>query len=60
VRRFGPGLYDAQAIDKEATMHGIIESLCPEDRHIDWKWVGSMFVFYVVTTIAVAGAVVVH
>lgn len=29
-------------------MHGIIESLSPEDGHIDWKLVGSVFTFYVV------------
>src|SRR5689334_23978523 len=35
-------------LSKETIMHGIIESLSPEHAQIDWKWVGSVFVFYVV------------
>ena len=41
-------------------MHGIIESLSPENGQIDWKWVGSVFVFYVVLMIGAAGAVIAH
>ncbi|WP_274612699.1 hypothetical protein [Bradyrhizobium brasilense] len=37
-------------------MHGIIESLSPEHDQIDWKWVGSVFAFYVVLTIGGMGA----
>jgi hypothetical protein len=29
-------------------MRRLIESLTPQDRKFYWKWVGSMFVFYVV------------
>ncbi|WP_283807815.1 hypothetical protein [Bradyrhizobium mercantei] len=36
-------------------MHGIIESLSPEHGRIDWKWVGSVFVVYVVLMIGGAG-----
>jgi hypothetical protein len=36
---------------KETVMHGIIASLSPKNRHIDWKWVGSVFVLYVVLLI---------
>lgn len=41
-------------------MQGIIKSLNPENGQIDWKWVGSVFVFNVVVTIAVASAVLAH
>ncbi|WP_426437550.1 hypothetical protein [Bradyrhizobium genosp. P] len=41
-------------------MHGIIESLSPENGQIDWKWVGSVFVFYVVLMIAAAEMVIAH
>lgn len=56
----GPELYGVQMIDKETTMHGIIESLSPENGQIDWKWVGSVFVFYVVLMIGAAGVVIAH
>ena len=41
-------------------MHGIIENLSPEQAHIDWKWVGSVFAFYVVVMISGAGALLAH
>jgi hypothetical protein len=41
-------------------MQGILESLSPEDGHIDWKWVGSVFVFYIVVTIGAVGVVIAH
>ena len=41
-------------------MHGIIESLSPENGQIDWKWVGSVFVFYIVVMIGAAGVVITH
>ena len=41
-------------------MHGIIESLSPENGHIDWKWVGSVFVIEVVVTIAAAGMIIAY
>ena len=39
-------------------MQGIIESLSPERGQIDWKWVGSVFVFYVVLVIGAAELVI--
>lgn len=33
-------------------MQGIIESLSPEQGDINWKWVGSVFVFYLLAIIA--------
>ncbi|ERF83927.1 MULTISPECIES: hypothetical protein [Bradyrhizobium] len=41
-------------------MHGIIESLSPEHAQIDWKWVGSVFVFYVVLVIGGVGLLLAH
>ncbi|MGY3583617.1 MULTISPECIES: hypothetical protein [Bradyrhizobium] len=41
-------------------MHGIIESLSPEHGQIDWKWVGSVFAFYVVLMIGGAGLLLAH
>ncbi|HEX7921314.1 MAG TPA: hypothetical protein VF583_10200 [Bradyrhizobium sp.] len=45
---------------KETIMHGIIESLSPEHGQIDWKWVGSVFVLYVVLVIGGAGLLLAH
>jgi hypothetical protein len=45
---------------KETIMHGIIEGLSPEHDQIDWKWVGSVFAFYVVLTIGGAGVLLAH
>jgi hypothetical protein len=44
----------------ETIMHGIIESLSPEHGHIDWKWVGSVFVFHIVVMMLAAGAMMSH
>jgi hypothetical protein len=33
-------------------MRGLIQSLCPEDRQIDWKWIGCVFALYVVVMVA--------
>jgi hypothetical protein len=41
-------------------MHAIIESLSPENGQIDWKWVGSVFVFYVVVMVGGAGVLLAH
>ncbi len=41
-------------------MRDIIESLSPEDGQIDWKWVGSVFAFYVVVMIGGAGVLIAH
>ncbi|WP_283806718.1 hypothetical protein [Bradyrhizobium sp. NAS96.2] len=41
-------------------MHGIIESLSPEHAQIDWKWVGSVFVVYVVLMIGGVGLLLAH
>ncbi|GKQ51623.1 hypothetical protein [Bradyrhizobium sp. Ce-3] len=41
-------------------MNGIIESLSPDDRHIDWRWVGSVFAFYIVLMIGGVGLLIVH
>ncbi|WP_283815425.1 hypothetical protein [Bradyrhizobium jicamae] len=41
-------------------MHGIIESLSPESGQIDWKWVGSVFTFYVVVMIVAASVLLTH
>ncbi|MBR0753225.1 hypothetical protein JQ604_13620 [Bradyrhizobium jicamae] len=60
VSRSGPGLYHAHAFPEEAIMRDIIESLSPEDGQIDWKWVGSVFAFYVVVVVAGAGVVITH
>jgi hypothetical protein len=60
VTRSGPELYATHAIDKEMAMHGIIESLSPENGQIDWKWVGSVFVFYVVVMIGAVGVMITH
>ncbi|PAY10974.1 hypothetical protein CK489_02175 [Bradyrhizobium sp. UFLA03-84] len=60
-------MLEAQAIrracddfQRKTTMHGIIESLSPEHGEIDWKWVGSVFAFYVVLMIGGAGALLAH
>nr|QIG97008.1 hypothetical protein G6P99_34465 [Bradyrhizobium sp. 6(2017)] len=45
---------------KETIMHAIIESLSPEHGHIDWKWVGSVFAFYIVLTIGGVGLLLAH
>ncbi|WP_256387937.1 hypothetical protein [Bradyrhizobium sp. SK17] len=41
-------------------MHGIIESLSPEHGQIDWKWVGSVFVLYVVLMLGGARLLLAH
>ncbi|WP_283812750.1 hypothetical protein [Bradyrhizobium tropiciagri] len=41
-------------------MQGIIESLSPDNGQIDWNWVGSMFVFYVVLTIGGMAVLITH
>ncbi|VIO73344.1 hypothetical protein CI1B_49440 [Bradyrhizobium ivorense] len=41
-------------------MQGIIESLSPEHSDIDWKWVGSVFVFYIVAMMLLAGGMISH
>jgi len=48
------------ALKKETIMHGIIESLSPEHGQIDWKWVGSVFAFYVVVMIGGTGLLLAH
>jgi|GEM_PF-2199472 len=58
--RSGPELYATHVIDKEMTMHGIIKSLSPENGQIGWKWVGSVFVFYVVVMIGAVGVMITH
>jgi hypothetical protein len=41
-------------------MQGIIESLNPEHGRIDWKWVGSVFAFYIVLVIGAARVIITH
>ena len=48
------------AVVVTSCMHGIIESLSPEHGQIDWKWVGSVFVVYVVLTIGGVGVLLAH
>jgi hypothetical protein len=36
-------------------MRPLIESLTPGERPISWKWIGSMFAFYVVVMAIAAG-----
>ncbi|AUC94636.1 hypothetical protein CWS35_10425 [Bradyrhizobium sp. SK17] len=45
---------------EETVMHGIIESLSPEHGQIDWKWVGSVFVLYVVLMLGGARLLLAH
>ncbi|MBR0691594.1 hypothetical protein JQ553_00025 [Bradyrhizobium lablabi] len=60
VTRRAPGPGYTTPVIKEAIMRDIIESLSPQDGHIDWKWVGSVFAFYVVVMIGGVGVVVTH
>jgi hypothetical protein len=41
-------------------MRRLIESLAPGERPISWKWIGSMFAFYVVVMAAAAGMFASH
>ncbi|WP_283842965.1 hypothetical protein [Bradyrhizobium semiaridum] len=41
-------------------MQGIIESLSPDNGQIDWKWVGSVFTFYVVLMMCGATLLLTH
>jgi hypothetical protein len=41
-------------------MRRLIESLAPGERPISWKWIGSMFAFYVVVMAAAAGLFASH
>ena len=41
-------------------MRRLIESLCPEDHRIYWKWVGTVFAAYVVVMAAAIGMFVSH
>ena len=43
-----PQLYGAQGFQKEAPMRRLLESLMPGEHPISWKWIGSIFAFYVV------------
>jgi hypothetical protein len=54
------GLYRAHWFKREAPMRRLIESLTPQDRKFYWKWVGSMFVFYVVAMVVGTGVFIGH
>jgi len=41
-------------------MRRLIESLAPSESPISWKWIGSMFAFYVVVMAAAAGLLANH
>jgi hypothetical protein len=41
-------------------MRQLLESLTPDARRIYWKWVGGMFVLYVVLMLTAAGVFVGH
>jgi hypothetical protein len=41
-------------------MRELLESLCPETRHIYWIWVATMFVFYVAALASVAAFLIGH
>ena len=41
-------------------MRRLLESLTPEARQIYWKWVGGMFVLYVVMMLTAAGVFIGH
>ncbi|MGF6310450.1 hypothetical protein ABIB82_004554 [Bradyrhizobium sp. i1.8.4] len=41
-------------------MQDLIESLSPDNGQIDWKWVASVFAFYVVLTVGGAGVLLAH
>ena len=41
-------------------MRRLIESLAPGERPISWKWIGSMFAFYIVVMTAAAGVFASH
>jgi hypothetical protein len=41
-------------------MRRLIESLTPGERPISWKWIGSIFAFYVVVMAAAAGVFASH
>ncbi|MCA6105739.1 hypothetical protein [Bradyrhizobium cenepequi] len=41
-------------------MRSLIESLTPDARRIDWKWIGAMFAFYVVVMVIAAGLLMTH
>ncbi|XIA65294.1 hypothetical protein ACFIOY_02610 [Bradyrhizobium sp. TZ2] len=41
-------------------MRRLLESLMPDDRQIDWKWIGGMFALYVVLMVTAAGVFVSH
>ncbi len=41
-------------------MRRLIESLMPDELQIYWRWVGSMFAFYVLLMITAAGVFISH
>ncbi|MGB8398743.1 hypothetical protein [Bradyrhizobium sp.] len=41
-------------------MRRLIESLIPADQRIYWKWVGTVFVFYVAVMAAALGMIASH
>ena len=41
-------------------MRGLIENLSPENRQIDWIWIGGVFALYVVMMAAATGMFVGH
>lgn len=41
-------------------MRRLIESLAPGERPISWKWIGSIFAFYVAVVVVAAGLLVNH
>jgi hypothetical protein len=54
------GVYAAHQLPEEAIMRQLLESLTPDARRIYWKWVGGMFVIYVVLLLTAAGVFVGH
>jgi hypothetical protein len=41
-------------------MRSLIESLTPDARRIDWKWIGAIFAFYVAVVVIAAGLLMTH